>query len=415
MTDDQIPSAAQWNEAGRAGSRELLNMLLRMFSADTDPADNTGLVLGGLLVDNVVGTLRSSVAKGVGFWYDSTLYTDPLSPLGLIYLEADDTTSAVHSAGDAANPRIDVVWIKTVAGTDNNQMVLQDGGGSILQDIFRRGQVTVGVTEGVAAGVPAAPATPADSMKLAEVLVPALAANLDAATYTDSRIYVDGPRRRSLNPIEWYSDAVHITMSYLATADHGTVRGARGWNTTEEYPEEYRGPAAVPAGDSSGYHFPMMVPAARTWWANAPASLAQGTFTSADITVVESYLWRIVHATGNAAVVVAYIPCPGQARGTEVVDAQLTYSVGVVLGGGGTVTARMYVCEDDGTQTAMGAAVTLSNLVGTYQDTITVTTPYVLLANEHVYCLVTVNFQAVADAAALNFFDLAVQFQEGRA
>lgn len=185
--DDAIPSAAQFNASHRAASRAHMTMLGLSAFNGVQPADGTGAVFGGLKVSAVSGTMRSQVSAGTGIYVDSSAFTSPLSPFGLVLLETADTTSLTHATADGTHPRIDIVCIRTQAGTQTAGSVLQIGGGSLTQDTVRGPEVDIAITTGTAAASPAVPATPAGYVKLAEVYVPATETDADDFRYIDVR------------------------------------------------------------------------------------------------------------------------------------------------------------------------------------------------------------------------------------
>lgn len=187
LVDDTIPTAAQLNAAARAASRAHMTMLGLSAFKGVQPADGTGAVFGGLKVSAVSGTMRSQVSAGTGIYVDSSAFTSPLSPFGLVLLEAANTTTLTHATADATNPRYDIVCIRTQAGTQNEVSVADYPSGSTPRDTIRGPEVDLAITAGTPAGSPSVPATPAGYIKLAEVYVPALAADAVNFQYVDVR------------------------------------------------------------------------------------------------------------------------------------------------------------------------------------------------------------------------------------
>ena len=187
LVDDTIPTAAQLNAAARAASRAHMTMLGLSAFKGVQPADGTGAVFGGLKVSAVSGTMRSQVSAGSGVYVDSSAFTAPLSPFGLVLLESADTTTLTHATADATNPRYDIVCIRTQAGTQLAASVADYPSGSTSRDTVRGPEVDIAITTGTPAGSPSVPATPAGYIKLAEVYVPALAADAVNFRYLDVR------------------------------------------------------------------------------------------------------------------------------------------------------------------------------------------------------------------------------------
>jgi hypothetical protein len=220
--DDAIPSAAQFNTSHRAASRAHMTMLGLSAFNGVQPADGTGAVFGGLKVSAVSGTMRSQVSAGTGIYVDSSAFTSPLSPFGLVLLETADTTSLTHATADGTHPRIDLVCIRTQAGTQTSGSVLQIGGGSLSQDTVRGPEVDIIITTGTAAASPAVPSTPAGYIVLGQVYVPATTTDAANFRYIDvrpMRAMGGGPRRMTCSATFGYAaDAVQPAITVVESS-----------------------------------------------------------------------------------------------------------------------------------------------------------------------------------------------------
>ncbi len=222
LVDDTIPTAAQLNAAARAASRAHMTMLGLSAFKGVQPADGTGAVFGGLKVSAVSGTMRSQVSAGTGIYVDSSAFTSPLSPFGLVLLEAADTTTLTHATADATNPRYDIVCIRTQAGTQNEVSVADYPSGSTPRDTIRGPEVDLAITAGTPAGSPSVPATPAGYIKLAEVYVPAAATDAVNFRYLDvrpMRSMTGGPVRMTMSATFGYAaDAVAPAITVIESS-----------------------------------------------------------------------------------------------------------------------------------------------------------------------------------------------------
>ncbi|MFH1568540.1 MAG: hypothetical protein ABIL09_11140 [Gemmatimonadota bacterium] len=361
LLDDQAPKQDVWNAHMRWVSYDLLNLFLRLFHGDTNPAAG-GTVVGGLVCSSGVG-LASDVTEGLALYYDPAIYTatvdgdETVAPLGVAYLEADDTVG--HSAGDGANPRYDIITIKSVIGTDRQKAVQQKGGGTSNQDTRWGQETTIQITEGTPAGAPVVPTTPAGETLLAVVLVPMGAAASAAFTYTDGRTVC----HRKASVREWWRT---VSISKGAGAYQTAGVGVEGVD-----------------------------------WAQS----ADGLMT-------------LAHTSNVAALIVSSEPIPlDDAVGQKIVGCVVDHTVGAVHGGAGSSYCQLQFWDASAASwTDLVGATVLSNTVARHEDVLTVSPTPLVEEGDALRVELWTNFVVAGgpDGATISYHAVRIQLQDGR-
>lgn len=178
---------ADFNDVGDMGIKSLANWLAWFYRDSAANAPVSGLFGDAGLV-SIASGLNMSVAKGIGFYYDSA-NSDAFAPDFVpICITAADTTITL-GAHDATLPRIDLIWVKPALVTDQAQsrrvkdLVLLTAGNTSV-DKRARYTYEIGSTAGTPGATPAVPATPAGAIVLARAAVPAVSG---AVVLTDVR------------------------------------------------------------------------------------------------------------------------------------------------------------------------------------------------------------------------------------
>lgn len=144
---------------------------------------------GDGLVASYVNATTSQVKLGNGVMYDGA-QVDPEPKTRLFSVLAN--SNVTHAAADPSNPRIDIIVATPARATllsENRNF--KDAGTGVISSVSMVVETdwitTLAVVAGTPAGSPAAPATPAGTIKLAEVLVAAATGIAGAGSYTDKR------------------------------------------------------------------------------------------------------------------------------------------------------------------------------------------------------------------------------------
>lgn len=160
-----------------------------------------------------VGSVTSQVNAGSGMYYDSA-QTDPEPKTRLLFLPA--TTQLTHDAAHASLNRIDIIVAYptravTKTGTRNKKNAISGVVSAVEMDVETDWRSTIAIVAGTPGASPLVPATPAASVKLAEVLVTAATGITGASAYTDKRTR----HRKSNSWVEYRS----VTSAYTADQD----------------------------------------------------------------------------------------------------------------------------------------------------------------------------------------------------
>jgi hypothetical protein len=433
-TNSLIPSADQLNTPAREGAADMAHIFEKLaMSGATVPAN--GAVFGGLEVQGKVNDMRVDVTEGVGWLYDAAV-PSPQHPFELIMVREDDTSAALND-GDGTHPRIDVISITPSSALLDTEPMLQIGGGTTPTPTRRGPDYTINVTEGTPAASPVAPSTPSGAMKLAEVLVPAgLTAGgggTSAATITDYRtragLEIKGPESPLNGWVQHFDDwtpaGVATLLQAFGVRDADGKVMAYGVDRVNHWPAIFR--AGIPAGDVSGNLYPMLIPGGRTWWDTKPGStinVPEGVVADPDITVrndgMELLTWvgcYIEHDSG-AAHGPQYLTMAWQVEGRSlrVEDAYVSHKVLTVLGGAGSIKARLYHYDQSAdTSTLISDDTTLSNTAANHDDQLTNVVPTLAAPGDVIAIRLEINFAAVADGAIVNIKSGRVQWREGSA
>lgn len=418
--DDMILTAAQWNAGLRRASRELQNLFMHWLFGDSAPAAGGGGVIGGLSCANVSGQMQTTIQPGMAFYYDASL-SDPLSKFGLVMLHEAETHN--HDAADATYDRIDIVCIASPTGTDNEESTLTYGGAPTNRDTQRGAEPSVVVVAGTPAGSPSAPATPAGFLKVCEVTVPAAATNLDAATYTDTRVYSRGPRNRgATDEIIFHDPSGRVPMLTAKNTTDGSESTLKA-DVDDHWPV-YTRPSQ--AGETTGNHSLLMTPNEdRTWQRihSLHSGFSYGFVTgdSGDI-AVQSFgdhgngpYSKLARVSADACDVVVYYPLHVEERGLEITEAVVRYAIDEVFDG--TVTtlsaALLHYTESSDSPTVLGSASFVNTAAG-YVDLDLTPTDTVMESGGQLVLRVTANITG-GGAGELFVRHLDLTFKEGRA
>lgn len=168
------------NRIGTMAEQSLYDGILARVMAGAD-----GFFGADCLPSKGAGDLDYLVEPGVGLFKD-TAEADAFEPIYKpIFIAAQQ--SGTLSAHDPTNPRIDILTLAPATVDDENdtRKILTAG---VLTptsvDTRRRRAFTLGVVAGTPAGSPSVPATPAGTIKIAEITVPATSGPI---TVTDVR------------------------------------------------------------------------------------------------------------------------------------------------------------------------------------------------------------------------------------
>lgn len=189
-----------------------------------------GALFGGKQSTRPLGA-RSGVTAGCGDCSSISGTTYTIKPhTGILDVETGSTVgpyayavdaniTGTTTAADATNPRIDILCIK-----------LDDP----AEDASSTPQVTLAYTNGTAAASPSAPATPARSLKLAEITVPASGGgNPSISWVADTAIAAGG--------ILPSSDTLAPANPHVGQYIHDTSNRLRWWDGTRYVPRNLGG------------------------------------------------------------------------------------------------------------------------------------------------------------------------------
>lgn len=203
VTTQTIPADVLWNEGegietselnrtGRRALRQFLEYFVRPTLIKVRNAGSSAVApFRNALAVSVASGMVIEVAGGLVF-HEFTDADDPVpapwpagdrSDAALLAYRKDAVTQFTVDAADPTNPRWDIVSAKIERITDPATVTLdfQDSGGNQTSQAFnarRLYRLTMTYTPGAPAGSPAEPAVPAGEVKIARIVVPALAASL---------------------------------------------------------------------------------------------------------------------------------------------------------------------------------------------------------------------------------------------
>lgn len=144
---------------------------------------------GDSLIASYINATTSQVKLGNGAYYDNT-QVDPEPKTRLLSVLAN--TNVTHAAADPSNPRIDIIVATAARATLLSQnRNFKDAGTGVVSSVSMVVETdwisTLTVVAGTPGVSPAVPATPAGTIKLAEVAVAAATGIAGAGSYTDKR------------------------------------------------------------------------------------------------------------------------------------------------------------------------------------------------------------------------------------
>jgi hypothetical protein len=171
------------------------------------------VMFGDSLKVSYVNATTSQVKLGNGAYYDST-QVDPEPKTRLFSVLAN--TNVTHTTADAANNRIDIIVATptraTLQSATRNTKNASTGIVSSTSQVVETDWITtLTVVAGTPSGSPAVPATPAGTVKLAEVLVTAVSGIAGSGAYTDKRTRF---KKRSS-----FTSVTSISAAYTADID----------------------------------------------------------------------------------------------------------------------------------------------------------------------------------------------------
>lgn len=262
-------STSELGRLSRVLSSGVLEVLMRSWAGADGGAGNASGVVEGLKCTAGTG-LFAAVSAGLAFRYDSSgvdLAAIDAHPWRLVSLR--QATTVELSAGDATHPRIDLI-------------VVADGeadGALVSVPIFdpttrlfgpenhpreRLNAPTFSVVQGTPAASPVAPATPAGSLLLSRVSVPAGAASAAACSFVDARTLLRGPGKLWSDLVAKAGDtmtgALTLPLAIFSGSGDRTIlqvsstgHGLRVDDTDPAAPEySFRGTSAGPLSGISG-------------------------------------------------------------------------------------------------------------------------------------------------------------------
>jgi hypothetical protein len=203
-TTYQQVKAERLNNIGDMALQSLTHILAWLFRDQVADAPQSGFPKADDCKVTAAG-LVLSIAKGIGFYYDSA-ETEAFQPhyKPIVVSSATNTTLDAH---DATNPRIDIVCLAPATDTDEAASCFLKTAGTVTTtaiDTRQRWTHTLQVVKGTPAATPSAPATPSGYLKIAEVLVPAVSG---AVTVTDTRPILTFGHAWSADPAAEYVDS----------------------------------------------------------------------------------------------------------------------------------------------------------------------------------------------------------------
>lgn len=186
------------NDAQKFRQAYLDDLVLGQNIADWYYAPNIGFRAGRVYARSrwngapaISGTaLRSTNSAGLIYVAPNNTAFDGQTPHALGYYLAADETQVTHAAGNASNPRWDIVYVSLAEGSRDTQLRdFKDGttGALSTQSVAMKtsNNLTVGIVQGTAAATPTLPALSTGQAALRYVYVPA---NYSTA-FTDQHIY----------------------------------------------------------------------------------------------------------------------------------------------------------------------------------------------------------------------------------
>ena len=186
----------------------------------------SGSILGTGLEITRTGTLTATVAAGDAV---VTRTTYPANEPATVICSLIASQNITFAAAHATLGRIDIVILTPTDTVVSSQLrdIRTEGGGSVNQttiDKVKEYRAQISVVTGTAAGSPAAPATPAGSLKLANVSITAANGMLD-----QSAIVEQTPRKRALSSsggVSNLADVLRLPNGTVSTPAYSFANGS---------------------------------------------------------------------------------------------------------------------------------------------------------------------------------------------
>jgi hypothetical protein len=215
---------ADFNAITYAIEKQLYETLLpNIFKSGVDDAFfGSGFLVSRTDADTV------SVAAGLGFQRDST-QTSPQTKLRPLYRSG--AVSVDINAAHATLPRIDIISVKSNVATELSETRnFKDETTRVITSesmvVQKAWQADVLYTAGIAAGSPAAPATPTGYVKIAEIYVTAVTGIAATGALTDSRTRIPiGGYGKQYDAVVGLASNSKTTHSTLAAAVAAVAAG----------------------------------------------------------------------------------------------------------------------------------------------------------------------------------------------
>ncbi len=255
FTDGERLPSSDLDRMGDVALLSLWHLVARLCESEVDGNPIQGFPGTDCLVTHSSG-ITVSVAAGFGVYYDAaaTAQDYELSAYRPIVVPAAFT--ATMAAHDATNPRIDIVCLAPAVDTDaaeSRNIKSPTTLDTSTQTVDKREVLSyaVQVVTGTPAATPAAPATPAGYLKIAEVRVPAVSGN---ATVTDVRQLLQLGHAWRTHPKDVTDDYVPGSGGELDCSAVGTfvVTIAAGEAVISGFRYRYRASTVTISGNSSG-------------------------------------------------------------------------------------------------------------------------------------------------------------------
>lgn len=250
-----------------------------------------------------------------------------LNRYGALLVQNDSNANVPLPAAPSANSRIDVVYMK------------QNEKRSPMSD--SSDDPTFGVSKGVAAATPVAPAVPAGALALATVLLPAGVSNTAAAGVVITQTYVGAALKGDMLLVQTSAQRDAMTMVPEGTVLHNVADGCdyvrkgdkwRGWNMPRRDIHLGSHKVYMWASNGVGYVSLRAESVNLTGWGSKVAvgqvnnsafypTVSEGCFAPSR----DGYFPTEAYVSTNGAVEVEY---SGGQTGKRIVDTIIPYSIG---------------------------------------------------------------------------------------
>lgn len=195
-----------------------LGLATRMIDGAGDLVEDTPVFVGSAFEPSASGADNTvDVQPGIAFLYDTSEADVWLGEVGVVFSDAVDTVAFSTNNDGSGDDRIDVLSLQPVeVEEDEETRKFKDpSSGTISEELSpqrTRVDYEFVVTEGTPAASPSAPATPAGTYKVAEVLRPNGQTNVLSGDVTDSRNLdrVRGGIVEAFNGLATRTDAVYL-------------------------------------------------------------------------------------------------------------------------------------------------------------------------------------------------------------